>query len=74
MKRIDLDDLPPKIADLLQAVAPGEEVLLVKDGLVFARLAGCAPEPAAGPDPDAPPEEQAKEVFENFRSIVEDDF
>lgn len=74
MKRIDLDDLPPKIADLLQDVAEGEEVVLVKDGLVFARLTGAAPEATtAGSEPEPPSEEVAKEVFEQFRSIVEED-
>ena len=74
MKRIDLDDLPPKLAALLTSVEEGEEVLLVQNGAVAGRLTGGAPETAA--EPDAPPtsEEAAKEIFEQFRSIMEDEF
>ena len=74
MKRIDLDDLPPKLAALLTSVEAGEEVLLVQNGAVAGRLTGGAPEIAA--EPDAPPtsEEQAKEIFEQFRAIMEDEF
>jgi len=32
MKRIDLDDLPPRLAQLLSGVEAGEEVVLVRDG------------------------------------------
>jgi antitoxin (DNA-binding transcriptional repressor) of toxin-antitoxin stability system len=73
MKRIDLDDLPPKLAALLTSVEAGEEVLLVQNGAVAGRLTGGAPETAAA---DAPPtsEAEAKEIFEQFRSIMEDEF
>jgi antitoxin (DNA-binding transcriptional repressor) of toxin-antitoxin stability system len=75
MTRLDLDDLPPKVAALLTEVAPGEEVLLVQNGAVVARLLGVeAAAPAGGPEPDVPPEERAKEIFELFRSSVEDEF
>jgi antitoxin (DNA-binding transcriptional repressor) of toxin-antitoxin stability system len=74
MKRIDLDDLPPRLAALLTSVEEGEEVLLVQNGAVAGRLTGGAPEPGA--QSDAPPtsEEQAKEIFEQFRAIMEDEF
>ena len=76
MKRIDLDDLPPKLAALLAGAAPGEEVLLVRNGAVVGRLTGGAPEPAAESqaDPEQPTEERAKEIFELFRSSIEDEF
>jgi hypothetical protein len=32
MKRIDLDDLPPKIGALLAGAGEGEEVVLVRTG------------------------------------------
>ncbi|MFC3068755.1 hypothetical protein [Phenylobacterium soli] len=75
MKRIDLDDLPPKLAALLTAVEEGEEVLLVQDGAVVGRLTGAAA-PAQPPEPEAAvdPETRAKEVFELFRSSIEDEF
>ena len=75
MKRIDLDDLPPKLAALLAAVEEGEEVLLVRDGVVAGRLTGAAAAPKAEPDAEPPSsEDQAREIFEQFRSSVEDEF
>ena len=74
MKRLDLDDLPPKLAQLLTGAEPGEEILLVQGGLVAGRLV------AGGPaDPDAAPEpltddQRAAEIFEQFRSQMEDEF
>lgn len=75
MKRIDLDDLPPKLAALLTGAEEGEEVLLVQNGAVVGRLTGGAPEPQGAPgEPELPPEENAKEIFEQFRSMMEDEF
>lgn len=76
MKRIDLDDLPPKLAALLTGAEDGEEVLLVQNGLVVGRLTGGGSVALeAGPaEPEPPPEETAKEVFEQFRSMIEDEF
>jgi len=76
MKRIDLDDLPPKLAALLAGAEAGEEVLLVQKGAVVGRLTGAAPAPDDAPQagPALPPEETAKEIFEQFRSMMEDEF
>lgn len=75
MKRIDLDDLPPKVAQLLASAEEGEEVLLVQGGAVVGRLTGGAPEPEAAEEPVEPPSDaRAREVFEQFRSLMEDDF
>ncbi len=75
MKRIDLDDLPPRLAQLLLGVEPGEEVLLVQNGGVAGRLTGGAPTPpAAEAAPEEPSGERAAEIFENFRSAMEDEF
>ena len=76
MKRIDLDDLPPKLAALLTGAERGEEVLLVQNGAVVGRLTGGPPEPLDAPaaDPDLPTEENAKEIFEQFRAMMEDEF
>ena len=38
MKRLDLDDLSPKLAQLLTSLEEGEELLLVQDGMVAARF------------------------------------
>jgi len=73
MKRLDLDDLPPKIAALLSELSPGEELVLVQAGAVVGRLTGgeAAPSKAeAEPAPDIAP----GEIFELFRSSIEDEF
>jgi hypothetical protein len=73
MKRLDLDDVPPKIAALLSELAPGEELLLVQAGAVVGRLTGgeiSAPEA----DAQAPSEIAPGEIFELFRSSIEDEF
>jgi antitoxin (DNA-binding transcriptional repressor) of toxin-antitoxin stability system len=75
MKRIDLDDLPPKLAALLTSVAEGEEVLLVQNGGVAGRLTGGPAELPGGTEVLAPASDaQAKEIFEQFRSMMEDEF
>jgi antitoxin (DNA-binding transcriptional repressor) of toxin-antitoxin stability system len=74
MKRIDLDDLPPKIAALLAEAQAGEEVLLVQGGAVVGRLTAGGSAPADEPEPPVNPEDRAKEIFELFRSSVEDEF
>ncbi|TAJ72221.1 MAG: hypothetical protein EPO51_08910 [Phenylobacterium sp.] len=73
MARLDLDDLPPKIAALLTGLADGEELLLVQHGAVAGRLVASAP-PAAEPEPEPEPEQRMAEVFENFRAAIEDEF
>jgi antitoxin (DNA-binding transcriptional repressor) of toxin-antitoxin stability system len=74
MKRIDLDDLPPRLAALLRGAEAGEEILLVQGGAVVGRLTGGAaeaPRTAEG-EPETPPD--AKEIFEQFRAMMEDEF
>jgi antitoxin (DNA-binding transcriptional repressor) of toxin-antitoxin stability system len=74
MKRLDLDDLPPKLAQLLASLEEGEELLLVQGGAVAGRLTGGAPAAeAAEPEPPTN-DERAKEIFEQFRSLMEDEF
>ena len=74
MMRLDLDDLPPRIAGLLSQLPEGEELLLVQHGAVVGRLTAMAAPEAATPGPEAEPEQTMREVFENFRSAVEDEF
>ena len=74
MPRLDLDDLPPKIAALLSALAEGEELLLVQHGVVLGRLTRTAAPDPANLEPDLPPEQRMREVFETFRATIEDEF
>ena len=77
MKQIDLDDLPPKIAQTLASLGKGEELVLVQGGAVVARLT--VAEPATPPTPgelleDLSPEEQVSEVLEQFSAMINDEF
>jgi len=75
MAQLDLDDLPPKIAALLAGLAEGEELLLVQHGAVAGRLtAGAAAESEVAEAAELPPEQRMAEVFETFRSAIEDEF
>ncbi len=74
MPRLDLDDLPPRIAALLSGLAAGEELLLVQHGAVVGRLAAARRAETVEPDPDIPPEQQMRETFENFRAAIEDEY
>jgi antitoxin (DNA-binding transcriptional repressor) of toxin-antitoxin stability system len=77
VKQIDLDDLPPKIAQLLAGLAEGEELVLAQHGGVVARLTVAEPAPPPQVDgglEDLPPEERMKEVMEQFSSMIQDEF
>ena len=77
MKQIDLDDLPPRVAQILSSLTEGEELLLVQGGAVVGRLAVAEPVPPSAPDEllsDLPPEEQVKEVLEQFSAMINDEF
>ncbi|MCG9916979.1 MAG: hypothetical protein MH112_11570 [Phenylobacterium sp.] len=75
MKRLDLDDLPPRVAQLLTGLAEGEVLILVQDGAVAGRLHGGAPaEAAVEEEPEPYNNQRAAEIFEQFRSVVEDEF
>ncbi len=76
MKRVDLDDLPPKLAALLAGAEEGEEIVLVQGGAVVGRLTGggSSSSEAISANPELPPDEHAKEIFEQFRSTIEDEF
>lgn len=81
MKQIDLDDLPPRAAQLLAGLEAGETLILVQNGLVMGRLAAVTPPPPEADAEGAPAgdstltgEARAAEIFEHFRSLMEDDF
>ena len=72
MKQIDLDDLPPRIAEILAGLTGEEELVLVRGGLVVARLRA-ASEPASVGEPPAAPESM-QEVMEQFNAMIHDEF
>ena len=74
MKQIDLDDLPPRVAAILEGLETGEELALVRGGLVVARLSIDAPAVRAEPMADVTPEEGMKEVMEQFNAMIHDEF
>ncbi|MFT4933690.1 MAG: hypothetical protein ACI9LT_000360 [Pseudoalteromonas distincta] len=75
MERLDLDDLPPRVAQLLTGLAEGEVLILVQDGAVAGRLhGGPAPEPVMEEEPEPYNNQRAAEIFEQFRSAIEDEF
>jgi antitoxin (DNA-binding transcriptional repressor) of toxin-antitoxin stability system len=75
MARLDLDDLPPKIAAQLTQLADGEELVLVQHGAVVGRLtAAAAATMTPKPLPPIPPDQEVREVFETFRAAIEDEF
>ncbi|MFD1190644.1 MULTISPECIES: hypothetical protein [Phenylobacterium] len=74
MKRLDLDDLPPKLAALLVGLEEGEELLLVQNGAVAGRITALSPPPAPAEAEDEPTPERAAELFELFRASIEDEF
>jgi antitoxin (DNA-binding transcriptional repressor) of toxin-antitoxin stability system len=75
MARLDLDDLPPRVAALLTDLPAGEELLLVQHGAVVGRLiAPDTPEPEEPEADEVEPDQKLREVFETFRSSIEDEF
>jgi len=72
MTRIDLDDLPPRLAKLLTDLRGGDDLMLVQGGGVVIRLriaeteAGGSSEPAADAD--------MEEVLEHFKTMIEEEF
>ena len=77
MKQIDIDDLPPKVAQLLAALTEGEELLLVQNGVVVGRLAA-ADNTMTPPHDDViqgvPTEEHMSEVMSHFNALIHDEF
>jgi hypothetical protein len=74
--RLDLDDLPPRIARLLADLQEGEELLLVQGGGVVSRLtiAGAEPTAPAAQEDEVDAEAHMEEVLEHFKMMIEDEF
>ena len=74
MKQIDLDDLPPRVAQILNRLDAGEELVLVQNGGLVARLTVAVAPAPADPLADLPAEERIAEVMDHFKSIIDDEF
>jgi antitoxin (DNA-binding transcriptional repressor) of toxin-antitoxin stability system len=74
MIEIDLDDLPPRVAQRLGRLEAGEELVLVQGGGLVARLIALAAPAPADPLADLPPEERLAEVMDHFKSMIEEEF
>jgi len=74
MRQIDLDDLPPRIAEALCGLQAGETVALVRGGLLVAQLAAVAAGPPDAARPDPAPEVRMAEVLEQFNAMIHDEF
>lgn len=77
MIRLDLDDLPPRLARVLAGLREGDELVLVQDGAVVSRLSLAAVEaaaPAPGAEEEIDAEAHMEEVLEHFKMMIEDEF
>jgi len=76
MPQIDLDDLPPRIAQTLSSLKEGDELVLVQGGALVARLTlaeQASPAPSETLD-DLPAEERMEEVMSQFNAMIHDEF
>ena len=74
MNQIDLDDLPPRLARVLSALTAGQELAVVQGGALVARLKVVEAPEVRELLPDLPPDEAMEEVFEHFKSMIEEEF
>jgi hypothetical protein len=74
MKQIDLDDLPPRVAQVLAGLDGEDELVLVRGGAVVARLRLAATAAQVSAGADLPPEEDMKEVLDHFNAMIHDQF
>jgi hypothetical protein len=74
MKQIDLDDLPPRVATILAELAGEDELVIVRGGVVVARLRVAEKKAGADAGDDLPPEESMKEVLDHFNAMIHDEF
>jgi antitoxin (DNA-binding transcriptional repressor) of toxin-antitoxin stability system len=76
MPQIDLDDLPPRVAQTLSALKEGDELVVVQGGAVVARLTvaeQASPKPTESLD-DLAPEARIEEVMSQFNAMIHDEF
>ena len=74
MPQIDLDDLPPRIAQVLSGLTAEDELVLVQGGALVARLAVAQPATPAETLDDQPDNERVAEVMSQFNAMIHDEF
>ncbi len=74
MPQIDLDDLPPRIAQVLAGLTGEDELVLVRGGALVARLAVAQTPPTAEALDDLPDQERVAEVMSQFNAMIHDEF
>ncbi len=74
MPQIDLDDLPPRIAQVLVGLTVGDELVLARGGALVARLAVAQTPPPAETLDDPPDDERVAEVMSQFNAMIHDEF
>ena len=74
MDQIDLDDLPPRVARTLASLVEGAELTLVQGGAVVGRLRVASAKLPESPSTDLPPEQGMREVMEQFKAMIDDEF
>jgi hypothetical protein len=72
MTRIDLDDVPPRLAKLLSDLRAGDHLVLVQDGALVSRLLIAAVEAESMPETSG--ETDMEEVLEHFKAMIEEEF
>jgi antitoxin (DNA-binding transcriptional repressor) of toxin-antitoxin stability system len=74
MKQIDLDDLPPRVSQVLSRLTPGETLTVVHNGAVIAQLTVAEASSRTEPLADLPAEERIAEIMDHFKTIIDDEF
>lgn len=76
MPQIDLDDLPPRIAQILSSLKDGDELVVVQGGALVARLtlSDQAPSKPSVAGDDRPAEERIEDVMSQFNAMIHDEF
>jgi antitoxin (DNA-binding transcriptional repressor) of toxin-antitoxin stability system len=72
--QIDLDDLPPRIAKALEQLAAGDELLLVRGGLLVSRLTTAKPATTSEAAEPPPPADDMEEILDQFNAMIHDEF
>ena len=62
------------MAQALERLAPGVELLLVRSGLVVGRLAAATTVDLLAPTETPPPADDMEEILDQFNAMIHDEF